>query len=95
MTNKLLSRGSHLQDRALSIALDNNPSSILVSILFIILSYAAAGLAVGDPVLRSGMPLSVELGPGIMGTVFDGIQRPLNKIAEVTGSCFIPRKHPG
>lgn len=37
----------------------------------------AAGLVVGDPVLRTGKPLSVELGPGIMGTIFDGIQRPL------------------
>lgn len=36
-----------------------------------------AGLTVGDPVLKSGKPLSVELGPGIMNTIFDGIQRPL------------------
>jgi V-type H+-transporting ATPase subunit A len=36
-----------------------------------------AGLTVGDEVLRTGKPLSVELGPGILGNIFDGIQRPL------------------
>jgi len=40
-----------------------------------------AGLTIGDPVLRTGRPLSVELGPGIMNAIFDGIQRPLNVIA--------------
>jgi len=41
-----------------------------------------AGLTIGDPVLRTGRPLSVELGPGIMNAIFDGIQRPLNVIAK-------------
>jgi len=41
-----------------------------------------AGLTIGDPVLRTGRPLSVELGPGIMNAIFDGIQRPLNVIAQ-------------
>lgn len=50
-----------------------------------------SGLTVGDPVVRSGKPLSVELGPGIMGTIFDGIQRPLKNIAINSNSCFIPR----
>jgi len=36
-----------------------------------------AGLTVSDPVLRSGLPLSVELGPGLIGKIYDGIQRPL------------------
>ena len=36
-------------------------------------------------------PLSVELGPGIMGTIFDGIQRPLKTIANESGDVFIPR----
>ena len=36
-----------------------------------------SGLTIGDPVKRTGKPLSVELGPGIMGSIFDGIQRPL------------------
>jgi len=50
-----------------------------------------SGLTVGDPVLRTGKPLSVELGPGIMGNIFDGIQRPLKDIAELSRSIFIPR----
>ena len=50
-----------------------------------------SGLTVGDPVLRRHQALSVELGPGIMDTIFDGIQRPLNDIAEFSGDVFIPR----
>ncbi|GKT28402.1 V-type proton ATPase catalytic subunit A [Aduncisulcus paluster] len=49
------------------------------------------GLMVGEPVERTSFPLSVELGPGVMGSIFDGIQRPLDKIASVTDSVFIPR----
>ena len=45
----------------------------------------------GDPVLRTGSPLSVQLGPGIMEMIFDGIQRPLQRIAELSGSVFVPR----
>jgi len=48
-------------------------------------------VSVGDPVLRTGKPLSVELGPGIMGSIFDGIQRPLKDINELTQSIYIPR----
>jgi len=55
-----------------------------------------AGLTIGDPVLRTRQSLSVELGPGILDNIFDGIQRPLEDIAkysrELTGSAvFIPR----
>ncbi|NWJ08966.1 VATA ATPase, partial [Crypturellus undulatus] len=50
-----------------------------------------SGVCVGDPVLRTGKPLSVELGPGIMGSIFDGIQRPLKDISELTGTIYIPR----
>ena len=50
-----------------------------------------SGLTVGDPVVRKRQALSVELGPGIMDTIFDGIQRPLNDIAVESGDCFIPR----
>jgi len=50
-----------------------------------------SGLSVGDPVLRTRKPLSVELGPGIMGSIFDGIQRPLESIAAVAESIYIPR----
>ena len=41
-----------------------------------------SGLTVGDPVQRTRQPLSVQLGPGIMNTIFDGIQRPLETIAK-------------
>ncbi|KIW57990.1 V-type proton ATPase catalytic subunit A [Exophiala xenobiotica] len=50
-----------------------------------------AGVTVGDPVLRTGKPLSVELGPGLMETIYDGIQRPLKTIAGETDSIYIPR----
>ncbi|KAK4023296.1 V-type proton ATPase catalytic subunit A [Daphnia magna] len=50
-----------------------------------------SGVTVGDPVLRTGKPLSVELGPGIMESIFDGIQRPLKDINELTQSIYIPR----
>ena len=50
-----------------------------------------AGVTVGDPVLRTGKPLSVELGPGIMGSIFDGIQRPLKDIHDLTQSIYIPK----
>lgn len=55
------------------------------------LSLNPAGVSVGDPVLRTGKPLSVELGPGIMGSIFDGIQRPLKDINDLTQSIYIPR----
>lgn len=45
----------------------------------------------GDPVLRTGKPLSVELAPGIMGAIFDGIQRPLDEIYKLTQSIYIPK----
>lgn len=48
-------------------------------------------MTVGDPVLRTGKPLSVELGPGIMGSIFDGIQRPLKDICDMTESIYIPK----
>ncbi|KAF3706472.1 V-type proton ATPase catalytic subunit A [Channa argus] len=50
-----------------------------------------SGVCVGDPVLQTGKPLSVELGPGIMGSIFDGIQRPLKDINDLTKSIYIPR----
>jgi V/A-type H+-transporting ATPase subunit A len=45
-----------------------------------------SGLGPGDPVISSGEPLSVELGPGLLEAIFDGIQRPLDKLAEKAGS---------
>ena len=50
-----------------------------------------SGLTIGDPVVRTGAPLQVELGPGIMASIFDGIQRPLTVIAQNGGGIFIPR----
>ncbi|XP_066939194.1 V-type proton ATPase catalytic subunit A-like [Macrobrachium rosenbergii] len=50
-----------------------------------------SGVTVGDPVLKTGKPLSVELGPGIMGNIYDGIQRPLQEIGELTQSIYIPK----
>jgi len=50
-----------------------------------------SGLTVGDPVLRTKKPLSVELGPGIMESIFDGIQRPLQVIYDDTQSIYIPK----
>ena len=43
------------------------------------------GIAPGDPVYGSGMQLSVELGPGLVGTIYDGIQRPLEVIRSMSG----------
>jgi len=50
-----------------------------------------AGVTVGDPVTRTGKPLSVELGPGLMETIYDGIQRPLKGISDEAQSIYIPR----
>lgn len=44
------------------------------------------GLGPGEPVETTGSPLSVELGPGLIGSIFDGIQRPLNEIMERIGN---------
>ncbi len=44
-----------------------------------------SGLGPGEPVESTGAPLSVELGPGLIESIFDGIQRPLNKIREKVG----------
>jgi V/A-type H+-transporting ATPase subunit A len=49
-----------------------------------------AGIRPGEPVISTGEPLSVELGPGILRSFYDGIQRPLEKIEEAAGA-FITR----
>lgn len=48
------------------------------------------GLAPGENIYGSGMPLSVELGPGLIGTIYDGIQRPLEDLLGISGD-FIER----
>lgn len=54
-----------------------------------------SGLRVGDPVLDTGRPLEVDLGPGLLGRIFDGTQRPLEVLARVGddpfGSPLLPR----
>ncbi|MBE6061963.1 MAG: V-type ATP synthase subunit A [Clostridium butyricum] len=50
-----------------------------------------SGIGPGDPVVTTGEPLSVELGPGLMEAMFDGIQRPLDKFMEVAKSPFLTR----
>jgi V/A-type H+-transporting ATPase subunit A len=48
-----------------------------------------AGLGCGDIVVSTGAPLSVELGPGLITNIYDGIQRPLLKLREIAGSNII------
>lgn len=43
------------------------------------------GLRAGEPVVSSGRPLEVELGPGLLGSIFDGLQRPLPALQQLTG----------
>eukprot|EP00930_Biecheleria_cincta_P056739 TRINITY_DN427_c0_g1_i4.p1 TRINITY_DN427_c0_g1~~TRINITY_DN427_c0_g1_i4.p1 ORF type:complete len:627 (-),score=120.25 TRINITY_DN427_c0_g1_i4:110-1924(-) len=50
-----------------------------------------SGLTVGDPLVKTGLPLSLELGPGILDGIYDGIQRPLERIQQLAQSVFIPR----
>ena len=49
------------------------------------------GLGPGEPVYSTEAPLSVELGPGLIGSIYDGIQRPLDKIMEATHSQRLAR----
>jgi V/A-type H+-transporting ATPase subunit A len=44
-----------------------------------------SGIRVGEPVINTGQPLVVHLGPGLLGQVYDGLQRPLKALAELTG----------
>lgn len=47
-----------------------------------------AGLGPGEPVISTGAPMSVELGPGLIGSIYDGIQRPLDDIMKVSGNLL-------
>lgn len=49
------------------------------------------GLKLGDPVYGTGSMLFVELGPGLLANIFDGIQRPLQEIAKKTNNIFLER----
>ena len=48
----------------------------------------ATGIAPGDNVYGTGMPLSVELAPGLIGTIYDGIQRPLERLRDLGGDLL-------
>lgn len=50
-----------------------------------------SGLGPGEPVESMEVPLSVELGPGLISSIYDGIQRPLDEIMKVTGSSNLKR----
>jgi V/A-type H+-transporting ATPase subunit A len=50
-----------------------------------------SGIGPGDPVITTGEPLSVELGPGLIESMFDGIQRPLDALREVSKSNFLKK----
>ena len=50
-----------------------------------------SGLGPGAEVVTTGSPLSVELGPGLIENIYDGIQRPLEEIVKKTGSNNLPR----
>ena len=50
-----------------------------------------SGLGPGEPVESTGVPMSVELGPGLIGNIYDGIQRPLQEIMETTNSNLLQR----
>ena len=50
-----------------------------------------SGLGPGEPVESTGEPMSVELGPGLIGNIYDGIERPLEEIMKVTGSNNLKR----
>lgn len=50
-----------------------------------------AGIGPGDVVYRTGRTMSVALAPGLLESIYDGVQRPLQKIEEAAGNCFIKR----
>lgn len=50
-----------------------------------------SGIGPGEPVVTTGRPLSVELGPGLISEMFDGIQRPLDRFQKATESDFLVR----
>ena len=55
-------------------------------VAFIQVYESTSGLKPGEPVVGTGNPLSVLLGPGIIGQIYDGIQRPLKALSEASGS---------
>lgn len=64
--------------------------SISKSLTTIQVYESTTGLVPGEPVLATGEPISAELGPGLVSNIFDGIERPLQAIADESG-MFIPK----
>jgi V/A-type H+-transporting ATPase subunit A len=50
-----------------------------------------SGVSPGEPVESTGAPLSVDLGPGMLDSIYDGVQRPLDVLEEKMGSAFLDR----
>ena len=59
-------------------------------VAFVQVYESTSGLRPGEPVIGTGQPLSTSLGPGMIGTIYDGLQRPLDVIASKAGA-FITR----
>jgi V/A-type H+-transporting ATPase subunit A len=55
---------------------------------------STVGVAAGAPVFACGQPLSAELGPGLLGGIFDGLQRPLPALAAADGDMLRRGRHP-
>ena len=50
-----------------------------------------SGVGPGEPVENTGEPLSVDLGPGMLDSIYDGVQRPLDELEEKMNSAFLDR----
>src|SRR6056297_295258 len=50
-----------------------------------------SGVGPGEPVQNTGEPLSVDLGPGMLDSIYDGVQRPLDVLEEKMGTAFLDR----
>ena len=50
-----------------------------------------SGVSPGEPVANTGEPLTVDLGPGMLDAIYDGVQRPLDVLEEKLGSAFLDR----
>src|ERR671910_586131 len=59
-------------------------------VAFIQVYESTSGLRPGEPVIGTGQPLSVLLGPGIIGKIYDGIQRPVEETPLLTHSILVP-----
>lgn len=64
--------------------------SISVDYTVIQVYESTTGIKPGEPVINSGEPISLDLGPGLIRNIFDGIQRPLQDIADLNGNYIAP-----